>query len=112
MTNAFILSSLREVVNVWARGYGQATFNLSIVDGFADLQHGFQLGHPNDPHLLPQHIHTFKSARKVQQDVKRIEKELPDIRLGFSLKLQLCPVFLTSSQTLMSFFPKLESSCY
>ena len=30
---AFILSSLKEVVHVWARGSGQATFNLNIVDG-------------------------------------------------------------------------------
>ena len=54
---AFILSSLREVVNVWSRGSGQATFNLSIVDGFVDLQLGFRLGHPTDPHLLPDPVH-------------------------------------------------------
>ena len=48
---AFILSSLKEVVHVWARGSGQATFNLNIVDGVADLQLGFRLGQPTDPHL-------------------------------------------------------------
>ena len=51
---AFILSSLNEVVRVWARGYGQASFNLNIKDGVADLQLGFQLGHPADPHLHQQ----------------------------------------------------------
>ena len=51
---AFILSSLKEVVHVWARGYGQATFNLNITDGVADLQLGFRLGHPADPHLHQQ----------------------------------------------------------
>lgn len=54
---AFILSSLKEVVHVWARGNGQATFNLSIVDGFADLQLGFRLGSPTDLHLLPEQVH-------------------------------------------------------
>ena len=48
---AFLLSSLKEVVHVWARGKGHATFNLSIVDGIADLQLGFRLGSPTDPHL-------------------------------------------------------------
>ena len=47
---AFLLRSLKEVVNVWARGCGQATFNLEILDGGADLKLGFQLGRPSDPH--------------------------------------------------------------
>ena len=51
---AFLLSSLREVVHVWAKGSGQATFNLDIKDGVADLQLGFRLGHPADPHLNQQ----------------------------------------------------------
>ena len=53
---AFILSSLKEVVNVWARGSGQATFNLRIVDGFAELRLGFQLGSPTDLHLLREQV--------------------------------------------------------
>ena len=53
---AFILSSLKEVVNVWARGHGQASFNLGIVDGFADLQLNFRLGSPADLHLLPEQV--------------------------------------------------------
>ena len=48
---AFILSSLKEVTQVWARGTGHATFKLNIVDGTANLQLGFSLGHPTDPHL-------------------------------------------------------------
>ena len=43
---AFILRSLKEVVNVWAMGSGQATFSLNIVNGTADLKLGFQLGLP------------------------------------------------------------------
>ena len=48
---AFSLRSLREVVNIWTRGSGQASFNLEIQDGVADLKLGFQLGKPSDPHL-------------------------------------------------------------
>jgi hypothetical protein len=52
---AFLLRSLKEVVNVWARGHGQASLNLSVKNGFAELNLGFQLGHPADPHYLPTH---------------------------------------------------------
>ena len=48
---AFLLSSLSEVVKVWARGSGQANFNLSIDDGVADLQLNFKLGHPTAAHI-------------------------------------------------------------
>ena len=48
---AFLLSSLSEVVKVWARGSGQANFNLKIDDGVADLQLNFKLGHPTDAHI-------------------------------------------------------------
>ena len=52
---AFPLRSLREVVNVWARGSGQASFNLKSSNGTADLQLDFQLGLPYEPHLHPPH---------------------------------------------------------
>ena len=48
---AFLLRSLREVTMVWHRGTGQATFNLQIKDGQANLQMSFQLGKPDDHHL-------------------------------------------------------------
>ena len=54
---AFLLRSLREVVNVWAEGPGQATFSLNINNGSADLKLGFQLGLPAEPHLHPQQQH-------------------------------------------------------
>ena len=50
---AFLLSSLHEVVKVWARGSGQASFNLDINDGAANLKLCFQLGHPCEPHYDP-----------------------------------------------------------
>ena len=55
---AFLLSSLQEMVKVWASGSGKAGFNLSISDGLAELQLNFQLGHPSEAHFdlknLPQ----------------------------------------------------------
>ena len=48
---AFLLRSLKEVVLVWTRGSGQASFNLTVEDGRANLQLGFQLGSPSDSHL-------------------------------------------------------------
>ena len=63
---AFLLASLKEVVNVWARGNGQASFNLSIKDGLADLQLGFQLGRVTDPHLP--HLHHHEAAPAFHQD--------------------------------------------
>ena len=47
---AFLLSSLHEVVKVWARGSGQASFDLRINSGIAELNLGFQLGHPASLH--------------------------------------------------------------
>ena len=38
---------------MWRKGSGQATFSLQIVDGKADLQLSFQLGHPSDLHFEP-----------------------------------------------------------
>ena len=54
---AFLLRSLKEVVNVWARGHGQASLNLTVTDGVAALNLGFQLGRPSDPHLQGHHHH-------------------------------------------------------
>ena len=53
---AFLLSSLQEVVKVWARGFGQAKFDLNICDGVADLSLNFKLGHPNEQHCEPVHL--------------------------------------------------------
>ena len=50
---AFLLSSLNEIVKVWARGSGQAKFDLSICDGVADLSLNFKLGRPSDQHCDP-----------------------------------------------------------
>ena len=52
---AFLLSSLQEVVMVWARGSGQANFDLRVIDGVADLNLNFRLGHPSDLHCAPTH---------------------------------------------------------
>ena len=50
---AFLLSSLQEVVKVWARGTGHADFGLNVNDGVAELKLSFTLGHPYDLHCTP-----------------------------------------------------------
>ena len=50
---AFLLCSLHEVMKVWAKGSGQAKFDLSICDGKADLSLNFKLGDPEDQHCDP-----------------------------------------------------------
>ena len=50
---AFLLSSLQEVTKIWAKGTGEASFNLNILDGVAELQLHFKLGSPCDPHCVP-----------------------------------------------------------
>ena len=69
---AFLLKSLREVTKVWARASGQANFNLSIQDGQAHLQLGFQLGLPGDPHIPPSSSppppSRFKSSVRKERD--------------------------------------------
>ena len=53
---AFLFSSLHEVVKVWARGNGQASFDLKIENGSAQLNLGFKLGNPASPHCdIPPH---------------------------------------------------------
>ena len=52
---AFLLTSLQEVVKVWARGTGQASFAVNVENGVAKLDMSFSLGHPSDLHCqLPQ----------------------------------------------------------
>ena len=52
---AFLLSSLNEIVKVWAKGSGRAKFDLNICDGVAELSLNFKLGHPSDQYCDPPH---------------------------------------------------------
>ena len=40
---------------MWSRGSGQANFALKVIDGVAELNLNFKLGHPNDLHCAPPH---------------------------------------------------------
>ena len=95
---AFLLTSLHEVVKVWTRGSGQASFNLKVKNGEADLQLNFHLGHPNDEHLRhevfepvhppPNHPHEEnlpqqrrkKSANRRQRDRERAAQHQAHLR--------------------------------
>ena len=50
---AFLLSSLSEVVKIWGKGVGKASFSLQVDNGTADLQLSFKLGLPSDLHVVP-----------------------------------------------------------
>ena len=50
---AFLLQSLHEIVKIWARGVGKASFSLDVHDGKANLNLGIQLGHPSEQHYDP-----------------------------------------------------------
>ena len=69
---AFLLSSLQEMVKVWASGSGKAGFNLNICDGLAELQLNFQLGHPSDAHCNPylptSHQHPQQQVHQPHQE--------------------------------------------
>ena len=65
---AFLLSSLKEVVQVWTRGSGQAFFDLTVKDGKAELQLGFQLGSPSDNHLSPDQVELHPHYHGPQQE--------------------------------------------
>ena len=70
---AFLLKCLHEVVLVWKRGTGQANFSFIVKDGKPDLQLGFQLGQPGEPHLHPptQIKRRIKSVKQRQRDRDR-----------------------------------------
>ena len=61
------------MVNVWARGSGQASFSLNITNGQADLQLGFQLGLPTDAHLPHQHPVPVPQPNLPYQDHKTFQ---------------------------------------
>ena len=81
---AFLLSSLREVVNIWSRGTGQASFNLTVKEGVADLQLGFKLGMPGDAHLHHEHqvplYHPQQHAPEQEQAAKKRRRKGPSRR--------------------------------
>ena len=50
---AFLLKSVQNVIDIWARGLGQARMNFAVKKGQAELQLFYQLGHPDALHLVP-----------------------------------------------------------
>ena len=49
----FFLNCVGEVMKVWASKSGKAKVNILVENGLVDLQLGFKLGFPEDPHLSP-----------------------------------------------------------
>ena len=76
---AFLLSSLQEVVKIWGKGKGSSTFNLKVCDGVAELALSFSLGYPSDlhsspppqPDCHPQHVHDYPQHPQFPQQKVR-----------------------------------------
>ena len=72
------------MVKIWGRGTGQASFNLTVQDGKADLQLYFKLAllcdahfhqHQQHPGNAPQYQHEKASRKKKKKGPSRHEKD-------------------------------------
>ena len=50
---AFLFKNIRDIINVWSSGTGQARMNILVNNGKAELQLNYRLGHPEASHLPP-----------------------------------------------------------
>ena len=71
----FLLSCVHEVIKVWSN-HGRANLNISVKNGHAVVQLGFQLGEPRQQHVQPQQpappqVYKFKSPAKQEKDRAR-----------------------------------------
>ena len=64
---AFLLTNIRNIINVWSRGSGQASLNFCVRNGQAELNLSYQLGHPEESHLPPQPPHHHQDQPHVRQ---------------------------------------------
>jgi hypothetical protein len=51
---AFLFKNIKNIINVWSSGAGQARLNIFVKNGKAELQLNYCLGHPEESHLPPQ----------------------------------------------------------
>ena len=63
----FLLKSLKEAVNIWSKGNGEAKFDLAVKDGVAQLKFEFQLGLPSTPHPPLVHPHPLYPHQHQEQ---------------------------------------------
>ena len=63
---AFVYSSIAEIVNVWARGTGDASFSIDVKNGSATVNMSFSLGPLDKLHVLP----SAQCNKKLDGDAK------------------------------------------
>ena len=68
---SFFLNCVGEVMKVWANKSGKARLNISLDVGVVDLQLGFKLGFPEDPHLSPPPPDLHTSYPKYKTEAKK-----------------------------------------
>ena len=64
---AFLFRNVRDIVNVWSGGSGQARLNIFVNNGQAELQLTFRLGHPEASHLPLPHTPVLQQNRRPVQ---------------------------------------------
>jgi hypothetical protein len=68
---AFFLNCVGEVMMVWASKSGQAKLNISVENGLVDLQLGFKLGQPENPHIPPQYNQSSQNLPKYKTPAQK-----------------------------------------
>ena len=75
---AFLLTNIRHVINVWSRGSGQARLNFCVRNGQAELSLSYQLGHPEESHLPTQPPHHHQEPHLPHPRRKSQKRRLRD----------------------------------
>ena len=80
---AFLFRNVRDIVNVWSGGSGQARLNIFVNNGQAELQLTYRLGHPEASHLPLPHIpvprqtwHPTQHPPRRKKSQRRQEKDI------------------------------------
>ena len=94
---AFLFRNVRDIINVWSGGAGQARMNIFVNNGQAELQLTYRLGHPDARHL-PYHQHypnyQYQNLPRKQKSERRRTRD--NIRAARYQTAQASP---TSSST-------------
>ena len=78
---AFLFRNVRDIINVWSGGAGQARMNIYVNNGQAELQLTYRLGHPEMRHLPYQPYPRFQPKyqnppRKQKSEKRRIRDNI------------------------------------
>ena len=55
LDEALLFNSFREVMKIWTRGFGSASFEVQVSNRSVELSMSFSLGHSTSQHSVSQH---------------------------------------------------------